>query len=192
MTTNAAPDIVTALTPSLTPGVWTIDSAHSLVEFVVRHMTIARVSGRFTSVSGQVAVTSEVPASAQVSASIDVASVASGHPKRDELIRSGEFLDAEHYPVMEFAATSGQPDITQWPLVGELTIKGVTRPVELQTQFHGVVQHRGATRAGFSATTTINRHDFGVSWKELLGTGGAIVSDTVRINLDIELVRAED
>jgi polyisoprenoid-binding protein YceI len=176
----------------LAAGTWTIDAAHTLVEFSVRHMTVARVTGRFQAVNGTVMVPPDDPLGATVTVSIEVASVSSGHPKRDELIRSADFLDAENFPVMTF--TSSRPSAAAadgtWQIPGTLTIKGVSRPVVLDASFGGVISHRGATRAGFSATTRINRKEFGVSWGATLDTGGAIVSDTVTISLEVELVRA--
>jgi polyisoprenoid-binding protein YceI len=175
----------------LEPGTWTIDAAHTLVEFSVRHMTVARVTGRFAAVSGEVKVPDGDPLAATVSVSIDVPSVASGHPKRDELIRSADFLDAEHFPVITFTSEpAGLGADGQWRIPGILTIKGISQPVTLYATFGGVISHRGATRAGFSAATTINRKDFGVSFGAVLDSGGAIVSDTVTISLEVELVHA--
>jgi polyisoprenoid-binding protein YceI len=126
-----------------------------------------------------------------VSVSIDVASVSSGHPKRDELIRSADFLDAGRFPVITFTSEpADQGADGQWRIPGVLTIKGVSQPATLYGTFGGVVSHRGATRAGFSATTTINRKDFGVSFGALLDSGGAVVSDAVTISLEVELVHA--
>ena len=175
----------------LEPGTWTIDAAHTLVEFSARHMTVARVTGRFAAVSGEVKVPDGDPLAATVSVSIDVPSVASGHPKRDELIRSADFLDAEHFPVITFTSEpAGLGADGQWCIPGMLTIKGISQPVTLHATFGGVISHRGATRAGFSATTTINRKDFGVSFGAVLDSGSAIVSDTVTISLEVELVHA--
>ncbi|MGW1800654.1 YceI family protein [Streptomyces sp. NPDC001984] len=173
----------------LQPGTWTIDAAHSLVEFSVRHMTVARVTGRFGAVNGAVEVPPGDPLGATVRADIDVASVSAGHPKRDELIRSADFLDAETHPVITFTGGPAVPTADgRWNVPGGLTIKGVTRPVVLDTVFGGVISHRGAIRAGFSAATEINRKDFGVTWNAALDSGGAIVSDLVKITLEIELV----
>ena len=135
-------------TAPLEPGTWTIDAAHTLVEFSVRHMTVARVTGRFAAVSGEVKVPDGDPLAATVSVSIDVPSVASGHPKRDELIRSADFLDAERFPVITFTSEpAGLGADGQWRIPGMLTIKGISQPVTLYTTFGGVISHRGATRA---------------------------------------------
>ena len=178
-------------TAPLEPGTWTIDAAHTLAEFSVRHMTVARVTGRFAAVSGEVKVPDGDPLSATVSVSIDVASVSSGHPKRDELIRSADFLDAERFPVITFTSEPADPGADgQWRIPGVLTIKGVSQQVTLYATFGGVISHRGATRAGFSATTAVNRKDFGVSFGAVLDSGGAVVSDKVTISLEVELVHA--
>ena len=178
-------------TAPLEPGTWTIDAAHTLVEFSVRHMTVARVTGRFAAVSGEVKVPDGDPLSATVSVSIDVTSVSSGHPKRDELIRSADFLDAGRFPVITFTSEPADRGADgQWRIPGVLTIKGASQPATLYATFGGVISHRGATRAGFSATTTINRKDFGVSFGALLDSGGAVVSDAVTISLEVELVHA--
>jgi polyisoprenoid-binding protein YceI len=182
----------TEIQPPLTAGTWTIDAAHTLVEFTVRHMTIASVRGRFGVVDGVVTVAENDPFSATVKADIDVSAVSSGHPKRDELIRSADFLDAEQFPAMTFE--SGRAEHLggdNWRIPGTLTIKGQSRPVALEAVFGGVISHRGATRAGFSAVTEINRKEFGITWNAALDAGGAIVSDTVRIALEVELVRTE-
>jgi polyisoprenoid-binding protein YceI len=182
----------TDIQPPLTAGAWTIDAAHTLVEFTVRHMTIASVRGRFGVVDGVVTVADDDPLGATVRADIDVSAVSSGHPKRDELIRSADFLDAEQFPVMTFE--SGRAEHLsgdRWRIPGTLTIKGQSRPVVLDAIFGGVISHRGATRAGFSAVTEINRKEFGITWNAALDAGGAIVSDTVRIALEVELVRTE-
>ena len=167
-------------------GTWDIDAAHTLVRFSVRHMTVARVAGRFPVLTGTVAVPED--GDPVVSAEIEVGSVQSGHPKRDELITSAEFLDAESYPHITFASTSFDAADDRYAVAGDLTIKGVTRSVVLDADFGGIITHRGAERAGFSASTTIDRKDFGVEWNALLDTGGAIVSDKVKLELEVELV----
>jgi len=191
MSSTQAPQLTAEL--ALQPGTWVIDAAHTLVEFSVRHMTVAHVTGRFGTVDGAVTVPAGGAAEATVQVGIDVTSVSAGHPKRDDLIRSTDFLDVEQFPVISFTGGPLRPAADgHWQLPGELTIKGVTRPVVLDTVFGGVISHRGATRAGFSASTEVDRKQFGVSWNATLDTGGAIVSDTVRINLEVELVLTED
>ncbi|MFI6577922.1 YceI family protein [Nocardiopsis sp. NPDC050513] len=176
----------------LSPGIWTIDAAHSLVGFSVRHMTVARVHGRFLAFDGRVTVPPDDPFGATVSTAVDVASVSSGHPMRDDLIRSPDFLDAAAHPVMAFASRPVElVGGDRFRVPGDLTIRGATRPVVLDAVFGGQVEHRGAVRAGFSATAVIRRREFGVTWSGVMDTGGAVVSDEVRITLEVELVRME-
>ena len=151
----------------------------------------ARVAGRFPAITG----TLVVPENGEplVSAEIEVASVQSGHPKRDELITSADFLDAENHSQIKFVSTGFAPaGDDKYAVTGDLTIKGVTRSVVLDAEFGGIIAHRGAERAGFSASTTIDRKDFGVSWNALLDSGGAIVSDKVKLELEVELVARAD
>ncbi|WP_326834810.1 YceI family protein [Amycolatopsis rhabdoformis] len=168
-------------------GTWTVDAAHSLVAFSVVHMTIARVTGRFDVLDGEVDVTASA---ASLRVRVATASVSSGHPKRDELIRSADFLDSARFPELEFTASATGFSAGDWTLPGLLSIRGVARPVELAVRTGGVVEHRGATRAGFSARTTLDRREFGLRFDGLLAGGGAVVSNRVDVVIEAELVRA--
>ncbi|QYN18502.1 YceI family protein [Amycolatopsis sp. DSM 110486] len=168
-------------------GTWTVDAAHSLVAFSVVHMTIARVTGRFDVLDGEVEGTLS---GASVHVRVATGSVSSGHPKRDELIRSADFLDTERFPELEFTASCDRFSARDWTLPGSLTIRGVTRPIELAVRTGGVVDHRGATRAGFSARTSLDRREFGLRFDGLLAGGGVMVSNLVDIVIEAELVRA--
>ncbi|MGW4488022.1 YceI family protein [Amycolatopsis sp. NPDC004368] len=168
-------------------GTWTVDAAHSLVAFSVVHMTIARVTGRFDVLDGAVEVTER---GASLGVRVATGSISSGHPKRDELIRSPDFLDSERFPEMEFTAACERLPAVDWVLPGRLTIRGVARPVELEVRTGGVIDHRGATRAGFSARTSLDRREFGVRFDGLLAGGGAVVSNRVDVVIEAELVRA--
>jgi len=173
-------------------GTWLIDPAHTMARFTVRHMTIAPVSGRFPGVSGTVLVPASDPLAAIVTATLDVVSVTTGVPRRDDMIRSAEFLDAASYPAIAFQSKPATPRADgDWDLPGDLTIKGVTRPARLDLAFGGLIRHRGATRAGFTAAARINRKDFGVSFNGLIDTGGAVVSDAVEITIAAEIVLQE-
>lgn len=196
MSTTTATDDTTQAATDATPlatGLWEVDAAHTIVAFSVRHMTIATVTGRFPDVTGQLRVTDD--GTATITARIATDTVWAGHPRRDELVRSPEFLDVEHYPELTFtgrieawpAAAGGPVDAT-----GELTIKGTTQPVQLTGTFGGVVTHRGATRAGFTADTRIDRREFGLAFAGMLDTGGAVVSNDVELHLEVELVHVED
>ena len=170
----------------LTPGTWAVDPAHSDVAFVARHLMVTKVRGRFTDVSGTVTVADDFAAST-VSAAAAVASVDTGNADRDTHLRSADFFDAETYPEITFVSTAVTPD----SLTGDLTIKGVTKPVTFDLDFGGVATDPwGNTKAAFEARTDVSRKDWGVTWNAALEGGGVLVSDKVTISLDIQLVKA--
>ena len=175
-------------------GTWTIDAAHSTVTFAVRHL-MSRVRGTFSDVSGEI-VTGAEPAGSSVTAIIAVASVSTGNPMRDEHLRSADFFDVEWHPAMTFASGALRPAGEHWVLSGELTIRDVTRPVDLAVEFLGtdLTGLQGETRIGFAACTTISRRDFGVTFGLAADGAKIIVADWVDIVLDIEafLVACED
>lgn len=178
---------------ALTPGTWNLDPAHSDVDFTVRHAGISKVRGTFTSVEGTLVV-GENPAESSVNVTIDVASADTGQADRDNHLKSADFFDAENHPVMTFSSTEVRAagnDPQEFTLVGELTIKGVTRRVELAAEFGGqTVDAFGMTRAGFEATGEISRKDFGITWNAPLqaAAGGVLVSDNVKILIDASFV----
>jgi len=175
----------------LTPGTWTIDEAHTSVGFTARHLMITKVRGQFEKVSGEVHVAEDRLAST-VEVTIDLASVDTGDSGRDEHLRSPDFLDVENNPTMTYRSTSVRRDGDDFVLVGDLTIKGVTRPVELALEFDGTSPDPwGGVRAGFTADGEINRKDWGLTWNVALESGGVLVSDKVKLNLEVQLVRAE-
>jgi len=172
----------------VTPGVWEIDPTHSEVGFTARHMMVSKVRGRFGTFSGTI-TTAEDPTQSSVEAVIDVASVDTSNQQRDNHLRSADFLDAEKYPEIVFRSTGVRPDGNYWVVDGELTVHGVTRPVPLLLELNGVRQDPyGNTRAGFSASTEINRRDFGVTINMPMDGGGAVVSDRINISLEVEAV----
>ena len=176
------------LIPSYTAGTWDIDPVHSDVSFTVRHMMVSKVRGRFGSFSGQIATGEEITGSS-VTATIDATSIDTNNEQRDNHIRSADFFDVANHPEWTFVSTGVREDDGDVLLDGELTIKGVTRPVVLALQVEGFGPDPfGGTRAGFSATTTINRNDFGVDISMPLDGGGVVVGDNVTINLEIEAV----
>ncbi len=171
---------------NLTPGTWAVDPAHSDVAFVARHLMVTKVRGRFTDVSGTVTVADDFAAST-VSAAAAVASVDTGNADRDTHLRSADFFDAETYPEITFVSTAVTPD----SLTGDLTIKGVTKPVTFDLDFGGVATDPwGNTKAAFEARTDVSRKDWGLTWNAALEGGGVLVSDKVTISLDIQLVKA--
>ena len=176
------------LIPSYTAGTWDIDPVHSDVSFTVRHMMVSKVRGRFGSFSGQI-VTGEDVTGSSVSATIDATSIDTNNEQRDNHIRSADFFDVADHPTWTFASNTVRVDDGDLLLDGELTVKGVTRPVTLSLVAEGFGPDAyGGTRAGFSASTTINRADFGVDISMPLDGGGVVVGDKVTINLEIEAV----
>lgn len=177
------------LPEGLTPGVWTLDMSHSEVGFSVRHAGISKVRGRFNEATAEARVRDSL-ADASLHASIKTASFDSGDANRDAHVRGEDFFDVEKYPEMTFRATGIRGDGEDYVLTGDLTIRDVTKPVELEVEFTGVaVDPFGATRAGFSAEAEISRKLFGLTWNAALEAGGLLVSDKVKINVDAALVK---
>ena len=174
--------------PNYTAGTWQIDSDHSEVSFSVRHMMLSKVRGRFTQFSGTI-VTAEQITDSSVAADIELSSITTGNEQRDEHVRSPEFLGSDQYPTMTFRSTGIRLDGASWVITGDLSLKGITREVELATELLGIGPDAyGGTRAGFSATTSINRKDFDVNWNAAIEGGGVVVGDKVDITLDIQAV----
>jgi polyisoprenoid-binding protein YceI len=183
MTTAATTSI-----PGYLAGAWDIDTSHSDVSFTIRHMMVSKVRGRFGKFSGEI-VTGENLADSTVTATIDATSIDTNNEQRDGHIRSADFFDVENHPEWTFRSTALRVDGEDLALDGELTIKGVTRPVTLALEVNGFGPDAwGGTRAGFSASTTIDRNDFGVDIKMPLDGGGVVVGDKVQIHLEIEAV----
>ena len=177
------------LPQQLTPGTWTLDMSHSEIGFSVRHAGISKVRGRFTDVQAE-ARGGEALAESTVHATVATASFDSGDANRDAHVRGEDFFDVEKFPEMTFRGTAIEGDGEEYTLTGDLTIKGVTKPVELEVEFTGVaVDPFGATRAGFSAEAEISRKEFGLTWNAALEAGGLLVSDKVKINLEAALVK---
>jgi polyisoprenoid-binding protein YceI len=180
----------TTTVPGLSTGTWTIDPAHSEVSFTVRHLMVSKVRGTFKTFEGTIVV-AEDPLASKVEASIDVTSINTNEENRDTHLRSGDFFEAETHPKMTFVSTSVQPKGSDYLVTGDLTIKGVTKSVVLELEFNGVSPDPwGGQRAGFSASTEINRSDFGISISMPLDGGGVVVGEKVKINLEIEAVLA--
>ncbi len=176
----------------LVPGSWTFDPAHSEVGFAVRHAGISKVRGTFGEVDAQLEVTEPVENST-LNATVRMASIDTKNADRDAHVRSADFFAVEEHPTMTFTSTAVAFDGEEGTITGELTIKGVTRTVELATEFSGVVVDAfGVTRAGFSAETTISRKDFGITWNAAMEAGGVLVSDKVVIGLDVAFTAPQD
>jgi polyisoprenoid-binding protein YceI len=171
------------------PGTWAIDASHSSVGFVARHLMVTKVRGVFGDVEGEITIADD-PFQSTARASVDAASVASGDEKRDAHLRSAACFDVEQYPRIEFVSTKVEQKGDAFALTGDLTVHGVTRSVTWDLEFDGTVQDPwGGTRAGFSATIELNRKDFGLEWNVALEAGGLLVSDKVRLNVEIEAVK---
>ena len=176
----------------MTATTWDFDLTHSSVNFHVRHLMVSKVHGQFHTWGGQLLLDFDDLSRSHVEVTIDVASLDTREDKRDAHLKSPDFFDAEQFPKLTFVSTGvtriGDDELE---LVGDLTIRGTTRPVRLAVELGGQVQDPwGGTRAGFSARATISRKEFGLNWNALLETGGVVVGDKIEISLDIEAVRA--
>ncbi len=178
--------------PGYRPGTWVLDPSHSEVTFSVRHMMISKVRGTFGMKSATL-VAPENPLDARVTASVDVTSVDTNDEGRDGHLRSADFFDVETFPTMEFVSTGARVEAGDFFIDGDLTIRGITKPVSFEFDFGGFGQDPyGNYKAGASATTTINREDFGLTWNAALETGGVLVGKDITINLDLQGALQQD
>jgi polyisoprenoid-binding protein YceI len=180
----------TALHPKYLVGTWKLEPVHSEISFTVRHLAISKVRGRFENFDVTI-VTAPDPKDSTIEASIDVSSVTTGQEGRDVHLRSGDFFLADEHPRMIFTAKGDGIAINgeDFTIVGDLTLRGITLPVTLKGELGGVIDDpSGNVRAGATASTTINRHDFGVSWNSALEAGGFMLGDDVTINLELQVV----
>jgi len=168
-----------------------MDPAHTSIEFAARHMVITTVRGRFTKYELKVEFDETNPERSTVEVRIDAASIDTNQPQRDNHLRSPDFFDAEKYPWITFKSRRIYPKGQgRYQVVGELTIRGVTQEVTLEATFAGIAKDPlGNYHAGFTAETTINRKDYGAKWNMALETGGFLVGDTVKINIEAELIK---
>jgi polyisoprenoid-binding protein YceI len=174
-------------TAATTATTWTIDPSHSVVEFSVKHMVFATAKGRFSDFSGTITLDSENVASSSVHVEIGAASIDTRDAKRDEHLKSADFFDVEKFPTLTFTSTKVEPRGDDLRVEGELTMHGVTRPVVLEAEFNGKgVNPWGQQVISYSAHTRVNRKDFGLNWNAALESGGVLVSDDVKISLEIE------
>jgi polyisoprenoid-binding protein YceI len=170
-------------------SVWKIDVAHSNVIFSVSHMVIAEVTGRFNQFDATLEQTGTDLNGSRLSANIKVGSIDTDNDGRDKHLRSADFFDAEKYPEITFVSKSFEKvGDNKYKITGELTIRGITKTVVLDTRFNGEMKDPwGNTKAGFKATTEINRKDFGLVWNKTLETGGVLVGDIVGITINAEM-----
>lgn len=177
--------------PGYLAGTWEIDGTHSDVSFSVRHMMVSKVRGRFNDLSGRIVTGADLPGSS-VTAEIAVDSFDTGNAQRDEHIRSADFLHTAEHPTMSYRSTGIRADGEDFVVDGELTLRGVTKPVSLALEVTGFGPDPfGGTRVGFSASATIDRKDFGIDTTLPLDGGGVVVGDKISITLDIQGVLAE-
>ena len=179
----------TALPTGLTTGVWAVDASHTEASFTVRHAGISKVRGSVAVSEGTITV-GETLADTSVSVTLDPATVSTGDANRDGHLKSGDFFDVEKFGQWTFVSTEIRGAGSDYVIVGDLTIHGVTQSVELATEFNGTaVDPFGNARAGFEATVTISRKDFGLTWNAALEAGGVLVADKVVIALDVSAIR---
>lgn len=174
------------------PGTWGFDPAHSSITAVARHLMVTKVRGTFERFSGTIHV-AERPEDSRVEVEIDAASIDTGVPDRDAHLRSPDFLDVERYPTITFRSTGLEPlGGTRFRLPGELTIRGVTRPVVLEAEYLGAVTDPwGNRKIGFTATGEIDREEFGITWNQVLEAGGVLVGPKLKVEIEIQAARAE-
>jgi polyisoprenoid-binding protein YceI len=183
----------TTLTAPQTATTWNLDPVHSVAEFKVKHMMISNVKGLFTGMAGVLTLNENDMAGSYVEATIDASTINTRDPQRDAHLKSADFFDVEHFPTLSFRSTqvkrTGDDELT---VTGDLTIHGVTRQVTFQVEGPTAAGKDpwGNTRIGLSATTKINRKDFGLTWNTALETGGILVGEDVTITFDLEFVKA--
>lgn len=172
------------------PGTWQFDVGHSRVGFEGRHLMVAKVRGVFTEFSGTIRI-AEVPEESSAEVTIAAASLGSGFKDRDDHLRSADFLDAERYPAITFRSTSLRHRAgALWEATGDLTIRGVTRPVALAIEFAGgVTDPWGNEKIGLSATAEIDRTQWGLTWNMALEGGGIVAGKTIKLEIDVEAIR---
>jgi len=171
-------------------GDYTIDPAHSRLGFSARHAMVATVRGQFTEFTGTAHVDTANPTDSKVEVTIVANSISTGQPQRDEHLRSGDFFESEQHPNITFTSTEVTRDGDDWTIVGDLTIKGVTKSISVPFEFSGSAQDPfGNTRIGFEGATTLLRKDWGLSWNAALETGGVLVSDKIKLEFDISAIK---
>ncbi|MFJ6196860.1 YceI family protein [Micromonospora sp. NPDC092111] len=171
-------------------GTYLLDAAHKRVGFVARHMMVSKVRGEFAEATATITVADD-PLQSSVSATIQAASINTAQADRDGHLRGADFLDVEQFPTVEYRSTGVKSrDGNEFVLLGELTIKGVTRQVELEVEFEGVGRTPFGTDVfGFTAATEIDREDFGLTWNVALETGGVLVGKKIKIEIEGEAIR---
>jgi polyisoprenoid-binding protein YceI len=169
-------------------GVWAIDPTHTTVEFIGRHLVFTKVRGRFTGVSGAVTVADD-PNASSVEITLDATSITTGTPDRDAHLKGDDFFDVDKYPVISFKSTSVEWKGHEGTVTGDLTVRGVSKPITLDVELTGVVTDPwGGDRAVFSASGEVDREDWGLVWNMALESGGVLVSKKIRFEIETEIV----
>lgn len=174
--------------PGYVAGTWKIDTTHSEVSFVVRHMMVSKVRGKFTTFSGEI-VTAADPSQSSVTAEIDLGSIDTGNEQRDNHLRSADFFEVDKHEKMTYRSSSVTADGDDWLIEGELSLHGVTKSVPLKLEVNGFTPDPyGNTRGGFSASGEISRSDFGIDLKTPMDGGGVVVGDRIQILIEVEAI----
>ncbi len=176
--------------PAELTGTWEIDPVHSTIGFAAKHAMVATTRGRFESYTGGATIDAEHPENSTVWVDMDAASVSTGNEQRDGHLRSTDFFAAEAHPRITFRSTAVKPDGDEIVTTGDLTVAGVTHPVEVRWEFGGLSKDPyGNIRAGFEGTGTLNRKDWGLVWNAAIETGGFLVSDKIKLVLEIAAIK---
>jgi len=176
----------TALT--IPAGTWAVDPTHTRVGFVARHMMVSKVRGSFADFSADIVI-AENPLESSLTAVVQMASIDTGNADRDGHLRTNDFFAIDEFPTMTLTSTGFEGSGEEYTMNADLTIKGITKPVVFELEFGGTGQDPwGNTRVGFTATTSINRKDWGIEWNAPLETGGMLVGEKIQIEIDVELV----
>ncbi len=185
-----APTRVSARRPVAAPAVWTLDKAHTSVSFQIRHF-VSKVRGSFGNVTGTITGDPESWQNAQIEVTIPTATVNTGNERRDADLRSSNFFAADSFPEITFKSTRIERSGDDAKIHGTLTMRGVSRPVVLDGHLNGIQKTAQGDKLGFDATTTVNRMDYGVKWNRAVEGGGAMLSDEVKIEINVEANRAK-
>jgi polyisoprenoid-binding protein YceI len=186
--------MTTQTVPTTLTGSYTIDPTHSRIGFVARHAMVTKVRGSFNEFAGTGQLDLENPANSRIGLTIQTASIDTRNADRDAHLRSNDFFDMENFPQIRFVSTTtGRVDADHYRVTGDLTIKGVTKPVTVEFEYTGTaVDPYGNQRVGFEGTTTINRKDWGVSWNAALEAGGVLVGEKVVLEFEVSAIRTPD
>jgi polyisoprenoid-binding protein YceI len=175
-----------------TKTTWKLDPAHTLVEFSAKHLMITTVKGRITDIEGTIHSDEKNPQNSAVEAVLKAVSLDTRTDQRDQHLRSADFLDVEKFPEIKFRSTRIEGGKESFKLTGDLTIRDVTKPITLDVEFEGTTKDPwGGERIGFSAKGKIDRRDFGLTWNQALETGGAVVGNDIKINLEVEAIKVD-